>query len=98
MKLDEIRNRIKRIVASSPAPAEKQPQRSAEQARGDRAGSVIELRKEVRALQQEISDLTDAGESGGIASVDTAHEAKLASLQSRLAQKQAELAKFQARV
>ncbi len=98
MILEKVRGWVKRIVASSPAQAEKQPQRSAAQVRDDRANSVIELRKEVRALQQDISDLIDAGESGGIPSEDPAYQARLASLQSRLAQKQTELAKFQARV
>jgi hypothetical protein len=97
----ELRNRVKRILDSRPSqtsPKGTQAPRSAGQARDDRASSVIELQKDVRALQQEITDLINARESGGIASGDPAHDARLASLRSRLTQKQADLAKFQARV
>jgi len=97
----ELRNRVKRALDTRPSQASTtgaHAQRSTGQARDDRASSITELQKEVRALQQEITDAIDARESGGIASGDPAHEERLASLRSRLTQKQADLAKFQARI
>ena len=89
----ELRRWIMRIAGSRPAPRGKQDSRSAGEVRDDRASAVIELQKEVLALQQEITDLIEARDSG-----DTGHEERLASLRSRLTQKQADLARYQARV
>lgn len=93
----ELRKWIMRIAGSRPAPRGKQDSRSAGEARDDRASAVIELQKEVRALQQDITDLIAARDSGTMGS-DTAHEAQLASLRSRLTEKQADLARYQARI
>lgn len=100
MNLKDLQTWAKRFTSSSSssAPKESRTHRSAEQTRNDRASSVVELRKDVRALQQEISDLIDAQESGGVTTGNSSHEAQMATLQRRLAEKQTELAKFQARV
>jgi hypothetical protein len=98
MNLKELQNWVKRFARSSPSPGDNQTHRSAEQTRDDRTNSVVELRKDVRALQQEISDLVDAQERGGLATRNVSPEAQMASLQRRLAEKQSQLAKFQARV
>lgn len=93
-----LRTWIGRITGPRRSPTTADAQRSAGQARDDRASSVIELQKEVRALQQEITDLIETQERGGTPAGDPAHDARLASLRSRLTQKQADLAKLQARV
>jgi hypothetical protein len=94
----ELRKWIGKIAATRPSPRGKQDLRSAGEVRDDRASSVIALQKEVRALQQDITNLIEAPERRGTGGTDTDHEAQLASLRSRLTQKQADLARFQARV
>lgn len=96
--LREMRNRLRTLLGSMTPSKGQQPRPAAGQTRDDRASSVLELRKEVRGLQQEITDVISARERGDIGGGDTAHEERLASLRSRLAEKQADLAKFQARI
>jgi hypothetical protein len=100
MNLKNLQTWVKRFtsVGSNAAPNESRTPRSPEQTRTDRASSVVELRKDVRTLQQEISDLIDAKERGDVATGSTGHAAQMAALQRRLAEKQTELAKYQARV
>lgn len=98
MNLKNLQTWVKRFTGSSSEQNESRTSRSPEQTRTDRASSVVDLRKDVRALQQEISDLIDAKERGDVTTGNTAHEAQMATLQRRLAEKQTELAKYQARV
>lgn len=100
MNLKNLQTWVKRLTSagSNAAPDESRTPRSPEQTRTDRASSVVELRKEVRALQQEISDLIDAKERGDGTAGSTAHDSQMATLQRRLAEKQTALAKYQARV
>ena len=92
MNLSDVANRVKTIFGSS-STIER-----AQLAREDRASVVLTLRQDVRGLQQEITDLSRAGESTGDATETPTDTAQLASLQRRLGQKQAELARYQARI
>jgi hypothetical protein len=94
VKLSDVGNRVRALFGASAPPTIAGAQR----AREDRASVVLALRKDVRGLQQEITDLSEAGENGGAADEHAADSARLALLQHRLEQKQAELAKYQARV
>ncbi len=96
--LKELQNWVKRIAGLRPSPTGADTHRSAGQSRDDRASSVAALQKEVRALQQEITDLIETRDSGATPGGDPAHHERLTSLRSRLTQKQADLAKFQARI
>ncbi len=94
MRLSDIRGWIKGIIGASPPRMIER----AQQTREDRASTVLALRKDVRGLQQEITDISHAAESGGVTTEQTADAARLASLHRRLEQKQAELARYQARI
>ncbi len=93
-----LRNWVARTFATKAPPTPEQAQRAAEQARQDRAGTIDDLRRDVRRLQQDIKDVSDALESGITGDERTAHEGRLASLQRALEQKQRELARLQGRV
>ncbi len=73
-------------------------QRAAQEARNDRASSVIQLQQEVRRLQQDITDLSTSLETGVAGTERTNGEAELTSLQTLLGAKQRELSKYQARI
>lgn len=94
MNLSDVANRVKALFRSSSTPTIER----AQQTREDRASAVLALRQEVRGLQQEITDLSQPEESGSVDTERPADTAQLASLQRRLEQKQAELAKYQARI
>ena len=92
-----VRDWLERTFApKTPSPRE-QGQRTTTTCRQDRAGTIVDLRTEVRRLQQEIKDVTDSLD-GLAGDARTAHEGRLASLHRELEQKQRELGGFQARV
>lgn len=95
MNFQDLRTRVASIFASRRTPSIEQNQRSAAQAREDRASSVVELRRQVRQLQQDITDASDAAENG---TAPSGTEGRIAALRIQLEKKQAELATFQARI
>ena len=98
MMLRRLRSRVERAFATRPAPTPDQARRAAGQARQNRAGTVDDLRGEIRRLQQDIKDVSDALDSDPMDDARSVHEERLASLDRELGQKQSELAKLQARV
>ena len=93
-----LRHWATRAFARQAPPTREQAERAAGQARQDRAGTIDDLRVEIRRLQQDIKDVSDALDSGPAGDARGAHEARLASLHHQLDQKQQELARLQARV
>lgn len=93
-----LRSWVARAFSSQAPPTPEQTRRAAGQARQDRAGTIGDLRSEIRRLQQDIKDLGDAPESGPTGGARTPHEERLASLHGQLDQKQRELDRLQARV
>ncbi len=103
--LSQLRDWVKSRFTSNASPSSSTPtpraQRTAQEARENRAHSVTALQLEVRRLQQEITDVSgtlEGNASGAPGETRTAAEAKLASLHSALEQKQREVGKFQARI
>ena len=93
-----LRSWVARTFAQPAPPTPEQAERAAAQARQDRAGTIGDLRSEIRRLQQEIKDVSDALESDLTDDARTADEGRLASLHRQLDQKQRELNRLQARV
>ena len=93
-----LRDRVARVFTPTAPPTPEQAERAAGQARHDRAGTIDNLRGEIRRLQQDIKDVSDALASGPPGDDRTADEGRLASLHRRLEEKQRELAGLQARV
>ena len=93
-----FRSWVARAFAPQAPPTPEQAQQAAAQARQDRAGTIGDLRSEIRRLQQEIKDVSDALDSGLTGDARTADEGRLASLHRELDQKQRELNRLQARV
>ena len=93
-----LRGWVARAFAAQAPPTPEQAERAAAQARQDRAGTIGDLRGEIRRLQHEIKDVSDALDGGPTGDARTAHEARLASLHRRLEERQRELARLQARV
>ena len=98
MMLRRLRSWVERAFAAQAAPTPDQARRAAGQARQDRAGTVDGLRGEIRRLQQDIKDVSDALDGELTGDARTAHEGRLASLHRELDQKQRELNRLQARV
>ena len=96
--LRRLRRWAERAFAPRAAPTPEQARRAAGEARQDRAGTVDDLRSEIRRLQQDIKDVSDALESGPTGDARSVHTGRLASLHRELDQKQRDLAKLQARV
>ncbi len=95
--LRTLRRWIGRAVAATPSPTPEQARGAATDARRDRAAVVDGLRADVRRLQQEIKDASDA--LGGVAGAErAAQERRLAALHDDLARTQQELGRYQARV
>ncbi len=88
--LNDIRDRVRRLFgSSSPSQAER-----GDVARQHRADLVASLQRDIRQLQQDISDLSDQiGDSEAEGS-----SRQMASLHRDLEEKQAELARYQARI
>ena len=93
-----LRRWAARAFATQAPPTPEQAERVAGRAWQDRAGTIGDLRVEIRRLQQDIKDVSDALDSGPTGEARTANEGRLASLHRQLDQKQRELARFQARV
>ena len=96
--LRRLRRWVERAFAPRAAPTPEQARRAAGEARHDRAGIVDDLRSEIRRLQQDIKDVSDALASGLADDARAVHEGRLASLHRELDRKQRELAGLQARV
>lgn len=94
--LQNLRDRITRYLRSRRQPA--RGQFTAEEARENRASSMATLQREVRQLQQEITDLGAAQDLDSTGANAGANAATMERLHRELADKQRELAKFQARV
>jgi hypothetical protein len=100
--LRQVRNWLQRTFSTTTPPTatpptREQAQRTAAAARHDRAGTITALQSEIRRLQQEIKDVSDAME--GLAGDErAAHEGRLASLHRELEHKQRELGGLQARI
>jgi hypothetical protein len=88
--LDDIRNRVMRLFASN-TPSTVDQERSARERRSD---LVAGLQRDIRQLQQDISDLSDQIGDREI----EASSRHMASLHQDLEEKQAELARYQARI
>ena len=96
--LRAVRAWLDRTFAAKPPPTPEEARRAADQARSDRAETILDLRAEVRRLQQAIKDASDALDRG-VADHERAIVAgRLAALGQQLEQKQAELGKLQGRV
>ncbi len=98
--LSELRNWVNRFLRSNSNATRPtiRSQRTAQEARDDRASSVAHLQQEVRRLQQDITDLSTSLETGIVRTERMSGEAKLVSLQTLLGEKQRELSKYQARI
>jgi hypothetical protein len=93
-----LRSWIERALARQAPPTPEQAQRTAGQARHDRADTLVALRVEIRRLQQDIKDASDALERDPAGGARADHEGRLAALSRELDRKQRELAGLQARV
>lgn len=102
MTLQKLLDRLKGFLQSKrpeTAGRGQATQRTAQEARDQRTSSVTTLQREVRQLQQEITDLSARQDSSAAGGGDApANEARMETLQADLARKQADLAKYQARV
>ncbi len=96
--LQRLRDWAKRRFSPPAPPTREHAQEAAQEARDDRARLVIDLQAQVRSLQQDIANLTAVVESGAGGQERLDDVARLAELEKALAQKQRELARFQARI
>lgn len=97
--LQSVLDRIKQYLRTRQQPSTTgRTQFTAEEARDNRASSMVTLQREVRQLQQEITDLSAAQDLDSTGDDARANESTMERLHRELAQKQKELAKFQARV
>ena len=96
--LRQLRDWVTSRFSPPDPPTREQAQATAQEARDDRAGLVTDLQAQVRSLQQEITDRTAVvdGDPGGKDRLDDV--ARLVELEKELAEKQRELARFQARI
>jgi hypothetical protein len=95
--LNALRNWGKKYISTSRRPTGDQVGQTSQKSRDDRASMVNSIRDEITRLQHGISDLNDAMKNDG-ASDASANQARMAKLHQQLAQKQQELAKYQARI
>ncbi len=96
--LRQLRDWANRRFSPPDPPTREQAQATAQEARDDRAGLVTDLQAQVRRLQQEITDLTAVVDRGSDGKDRQGDAARLVELEKALAQKQRELARFQARI
>ncbi len=95
--LGKVRRWIEGVFLAPLSPTSDQARGAAAAARHDRAEMIDDRRTDVRRLQQEIKDVSDALD--GATDADRAtHERRLASLHGDLERKQQELGCFQAHV
>lgn len=92
--LDEWVQRVKRLFISKKPPTMDQERRTRER----RHDLIVSLQQDVRRLQQEISDLSDLEGIDPDSSVPAGESDRMRSLQRQLREKQAELARYQARI
>ena len=95
--LGKVRRWIEGVFLAPPSPTSDQARGAAAEARHDRAEMIDDLRTDVRRLQQEIKDVSDALDGASDADRAT-HERRLAALHGDLERKQQELGRFQAHV
>ena len=95
--LEQLRSWAKSRVGSIRRETPQQTRDSARVKREARAHTVTDLQAQVRTLQQQITDLTAAVESGDGANPDV-NRKQLARLEDQLAKTQAELARYQGRI
>lgn len=98
MMLRELRDWVKSRFSPSAPPTREQVQDAAQEKRENRARSVTDLQAEVRRLQQAITDLTGAQESGTEGPERQTDRDKLDALEKQLEKKQQELGRLQGRV
>ena len=91
--LDDIRIRVRKLFSSKNVPTEAQARSSRER----RHDLVAGLQQDVRRLQQEISDLNDLEQAEG-GELSRPDSERMAALHGELSRKQAELARYQARI
>jgi len=92
--LDQWVQRVKRLFFTSKPPTMEQ-ERHARERRHD---LVLRLQKDVRQLQQEISDLSDLEGVNADPQAAAEESERMRSLQRQLREKQTELARYQARI
>jgi uncharacterized protein YukE len=93
-----LRSRVARAFTEKPPPTPEQAHLVTAKSQQERAGTIGDLSSEIRRLQQEIKDVSDALASGLTGDARTAHEGTLASLHRQLDETQRDLAKLQARI
>ena len=96
--LTNLRGWVTRLVSPGATPNRVQGPEAAQKARERRATLVVELQAEVRQLQQDITDLHSAWDSGTDQSEREVATARLHELEKALGHKQEELAKLQGRI
>ena len=96
--LRTLRRWVGRAVAATSSPTPEQARGAAADARRDRAAVVDGLRADVRRLQQEIKDASDALDGLAAGAGRAAQERRLAALHGDLERAQEELGRYQARV
>ncbi len=96
--LRQLRDWATRRFSPPDPPTREQAQATAQAARDDRAELVTDLQGQVRRLQQDITDLTDVVDRGPDGTDRQGDVARLVELEKALAQKQRDLARFQARI
>jgi hypothetical protein len=89
-------NRIRQYLSRPKAVWPGQEEGSAAQARQDRVDTMQRLQHDVRRLQQEITDLSEA--SGAPSAAAPADAERLTGLYRELEQRQGELARYQGRI
>jgi len=93
-----LRSRVARAFARSAPATPEQAERAAGKARHERAGTIGDLRGEIRRLQQDIQDVSAAQGGAPTEAARAGDEGRLAALHDQLDRKQRELARLQARV
>ena len=93
-----LRSWAARAFASQAPPTPEQTRRAAGQARQDRAGTIGDLRGEIRRLQQDTKDVSDAMGGAPTGAASAGNEGRLASLHGQLDHKQRDWARLQARI
>ena len=96
--LEHLRSWAKARFVSIRHETPQQTRDSARVKREARADTVMDLQTRVRALQQQITDLTAGLERGGESASLGTDRKKLAELEEQLAKTQAELARYHGRI
>lgn len=94
----DMRDRVTNFIRSRTPQGPSQSQGSGQQARTRRASTVAALQVEVRRLQQEITDLSETEDVAASSDGSEVESDQMLLLHRQLEQKQAELARYQARI